>query len=247
MEEGEPLPKKKKILSEVENEEGTPEDTVVKNDKDDIESSEKPDEAIENDDKVDDKVNGKEDDIEDTIDDKVDNTDDDKDDNKVEEKDDSKDEDTVDDNVEDKVDENVEDKVDDKVEDKVTDKEDDKDDDNDKEKTGEDVEKGEEEEEEEGVKIDNEEDRNYSEKLVGEKIRGNYETGWHTGTIQWFNTKLMEYNVLFEDGSDDYITTGQVFSNKDGNQYLNSHPKIQHYVTRTLWMLEMNYSTLKNV
>merc|ERR1712109_229938 len=100
---------------------------------------------------------------------------------------------------------------DDKVEDKVTDKEDDKDDDNDKEKTGEDVEKGEEEEEEEeGVKIDNEEDRNYSEKLVGEKIRGNYETGWHTGTIQWFNTKLMEYNVLFEDGSDDYITTDDI-------------------------------------
>merc|ERR1711923_420105 len=30
------------------------------------------------------------------------------------------------------------------------------------------------------------------------------------GTIQWFNSKLSEYNVLFEDGSEDYITTDDI-------------------------------------
>lgn len=59
--------------------------------------------------------------------------------------------------------------------------------------------------------IDKEGDRNYNDKLVGEKIRGNYENGWHTGTIQWFNTEFLEYRVLFEDGSEDYISTGQIF------------------------------------
>merc|ERR1712083_755678 len=67
-----------------------------------------------------------------------------------------------------------------------------------------------EEEGEEGERIDKEEDRSYNEKLVGERIKGNYENGWATGTIQWFNSKLLEYNVLFEDGSEDYITTDDI-------------------------------------
>jgi len=66
------------------------------------------------------------------------------------------------------------------------------------------------EEEDEPDRIDKEADRNYADKLVGEKIRGNYENGWHTGTIQWFNTDFLEYRVLFEDGSEDYISTDDI-------------------------------------
>jgi len=66
------------------------------------------------------------------------------------------------------------------------------------------------EEEDEPDRIDKEGDRNYNDKLVGEKIRGNYENGWHTGTIQWFNTDFLEYRVLFEDGSEDYISTDDI-------------------------------------
>ena len=42
--------------------------------------------------------------------------------------------------------------------------------------------------------------------LVGKKIRGNYETGWHYGKIEYFNVKMGEYKVSFADGLDpDYI------------------------------------------
>jgi len=67
-----------------------------------------------------------------------------------------------------------------------------------------------EEEEEQPERVDKETDRKYDDKLVGEKIRGNYDNGWHTGTIQYFNTEFMEYRVLFEDGSEDYISTDDI-------------------------------------
>ena len=54
-------------------------------------------------------------------------------------------------------------------------------------------------------RIDTHSDRTYDDVLVGKKIRGNYETGWHLGTIEYFNTKLKEYLVFFDDGSSDYI------------------------------------------
>ena len=34
--------------------------------------------------------------------------------------------------------------------------------------------------------------------LVRQKIRGEYVTGWHTGEIMYFNTKLQEYLVTFD-------------------------------------------------
>merc|ERR1712008_657247 len=47
--------------------------------------------------------------------------------------------------------------------------------------------------------------------LVGKKIRGNYETGWHYGKIEYFNVKMDEYKVLFEDGLDpDYIKESDI-------------------------------------
>jgi len=38
------------------------------------------------------------------------------------------------------------------------------------------------------------------------KIRGLYESGWHNGIIDYFNTQLNEYRVTFEDESTDFIT-----------------------------------------
>ena len=35
--------------------------------------------------------------------------------------------------------------------------------------------------------------------LVRQKIRGEYVTGWHTGEIMHFNTKLQEYFVTFDE------------------------------------------------
>ena len=41
--------------------------------------------------------------------------------------------------------------------------------------------------------------------LVGRKLRGVYGNGVFTGNIRYFNTALKEYNVLYEDGTDDYF------------------------------------------
>merc|ERR1739838_602216 len=47
--------------------------------------------------------------------------------------------------------------------------------------------------------------------LVGKKIRGNYETGWHYGKIEYFNVKMQEYKVSFADGLDpDYIKESDI-------------------------------------
>merc|ERR1711971_644038 len=43
------------------------------------------------------------------------------------------------------------------------------------------------------------------------KIRGNYETGWHYGKIEYFNVKMQEYKVSFADGLDpDYIKESDI-------------------------------------
>ena len=53
---------------------------------------------------------------------------------------------------------------------------------------------------------DNEDDRVYDENLVGTQVRGLYEgSGWHTGTIEYYNSELDKYLVLFEDESEDLI------------------------------------------
>ena len=53
-------------------------------------------------------------------------------------------------------------------------------------------------------------DRTSNAKLVGRKIRGLYETGWHTGELKYFNTKTQEYFVSFEDGSPDYLKEEEI-------------------------------------
>ena len=54
-------------------------------------------------------------------------------------------------------------------------------------------------------RIDDLSDQTYDDHLVGRKICGNYKTGCHNGRIEYFNSKLKEYFVLFDDGSSDYI------------------------------------------
>ena len=54
-------------------------------------------------------------------------------------------------------------------------------------------------------RIDAKSDRTYDDRLVGKKIRCNYETGLDIGKIKYFNFKLKEFRVLFDDGSEDYI------------------------------------------
>ena len=54
--------------------------------------------------------------------------------------------------------------------------------------------------------VDDEDDRIYDDNLVGTQIRGHYEgSGWHTGTIEYYNSELDKYLVLFEDESEDLI------------------------------------------
>ena len=52
---------------------------------------------------------------------------------------------------------------------------------------------------------DLEKDRLFDYDLVGKKIKGEYVTGWFIGEIMYFNTKLQEYLVTFDDKSEDYI------------------------------------------
>ena len=59
-------------------------------------------------------------------------------------------------------------------------------------------------------RIDEPSDQMYDDLLVGKKIRGHYETGWHIGKIEYFNINLEEYKVSFEDGSSDYIKKSDI-------------------------------------
>ena len=65
-------------------------------------------------------------------------------------------------------------------------------------------------------RVDNESDRTYDDSLVGEKLRGHYESGWQIGTIDYFNIKLEEYSVSFVDGSYDYIKKSDI----DGSEII---------------------------
>ena len=54
--------------------------------------------------------------------------------------------------------------------------------------------------------IDYESDRLYDVDLVGRKVCGEYKgSGWHTGTIRYYNKKLDKYLLVFPDKSEDMI------------------------------------------
>ena len=59
--------------------------------------------------------------------------------------------------------------------------------------------------EEVAERMDSEKDRLYDAPLVGRNLRGIYENGVFNGVIKYFNKVLNEYNVVFEDGSEDYL------------------------------------------
>ena len=46
--------------------------------------------------------------------------------------------------------------------------------------------------------------------MAGKRIRCLYENGWFTGSVEYFNSKLNEYKVSYEDGTTDYIDPGSV-------------------------------------
>ena len=59
--------------------------------------------------------------------------------------------------------------------------------------------------EEVAERVDSEKDRLYDDPLVGRNLRGIYKNGVFNGVIKYFNKVLNEYNVVFEDGSEDYL------------------------------------------
>ena len=60
-------------------------------------------------------------------------------------------------------------------------------------------------------RIDSTKDRNYSEPLVGRKIRALYEDGWHVGSLDYFNTEFQQYHISFEGSTeDDYMKPEEI-------------------------------------
>ena len=59
------------------------------------------------------------------------------------------------------------------------------------------------------MRVDHEDDR-VEDEYKGRKIKALYTNGWFTGSIRYLNKKLDEYNVLFDDGTEDYIQLADV-------------------------------------
>ena len=76
-------------------------------------------------------------------------------------------------------------------------------------------------------RIDNECDRIYTDELIGNRVKINYEAGWVSGTLKYFNTTLMEYNALLEDGTEDYIKEGDI----DGKDIVLIDENVGEYIT----------------
>ena len=53
--------------------------------------------------------------------------------------------------------------------------------------------------------IDDKNDCEYDHIMVNHKIYALYDNEWHQGTIQWHNSTIDQYWVLFPDGTNDYI------------------------------------------
>ena len=55
------------------------------------------------------------------------------------------------------------------------------------------------------VWIDDENDREYDHVMLNRKIRVFYDNRWYQGTIEWYNSKIDQYQVLYPDGTNDYV------------------------------------------
>ena len=57
---------------------------------------------------------------------------------------------------------------------------------------------------------DNEDDRTTDAELVGKKVRALYENGWFTGDVVYYNERLGEYKVDYDDSTSDYISLNDI-------------------------------------
>ena len=62
---------------------------------------------------------------------------------------------------------------------------------------------------------DNVNDRTLDAPLVGKKVNSLYENGWFEGKILYFNTQIREHNILFTDGTPDYVAADEGFDGID--------------------------------
>ena len=53
---------------------------------------------------------------------------------------------------------------------------------------------------------DNIAERIFNHELGGKQVKGLYENGWFIGKIQYFNRRLDDFKVVFEDDTIDYIS-----------------------------------------
>ena len=50
---------------------------------------------------------------------------------------------------------------------------------------------------------DNIQDRDFTDALVGKKVKASYQNAWFIGDIKYFNTVLKEYKVAYPDKTSD--------------------------------------------
>ena len=53
--------------------------------------------------------------------------------------------------------------------------------------------------------VDDENDRSCDDELCGQKLKALYQNGWFTGVIEYYNTNINQYRVVYSDESEDYI------------------------------------------
>ena len=53
--------------------------------------------------------------------------------------------------------------------------------------------------------VDDENDRSCDDELCGRKLKALYQNGWFTGVIEYYNTNINQYRVVYSDKSEDYI------------------------------------------
>ena len=66
--------------------------------------------------------------------------------------------------------------------------------------------------EEENVLSDDSNDRDFAHGCSGKKLKIHYDNGWFVGVVSYYNRKLKEYKVEFQDGSVDYVPESDVGS-----------------------------------
>ena len=53
--------------------------------------------------------------------------------------------------------------------------------------------------------VDGENDRSCDDELCGRKLKALYQNGWFTGVIEYYDTNINQYRVVYSDESEDYI------------------------------------------